>query len=124
MRLKFESGLGSGLQTQECVHLHKHGIERGPYRQFVPNFFADYVVDSDIKTALEIGSRARSGVNNRDTYLPKDIEFTGIDVLDGEGVDVVCDAHQLSEHLESNKYDLVYSLNVFEHLLMPWKVVL
>ncbi len=33
-------------------------------------------------------------------------------------------AHQLSRHLEHDKYELVYSLNVFEHLLMPWKVVL
>lgn len=124
LRLKFKS---SGLplaQSHECSLLHIHGIERGPYRTFVPNFFKDYVEGSSIKTALEIGSRARSGVNNRDTYLPKDIEFTGVDVLEGECVDIVCDAHQLSDHVEHNKYELIYSLNVFEHLLMPWKVVL
>lgn len=119
-RLKFQSG----LQSRECALLHMHGIQRGPYKTFVPDFFKDYVVGSNIKTALEIGSRARSGVNNRDTYLPKEIEFTGVDVLEGECVDVVCDAHQLSDHVEADKYDLVYSLNVFEHLLMPWKVVL
>ncbi len=45
-------------------------------------------------------------------------------MLAGEGVDVVCDAHQLSKFVDHNKYDLVYSLNVFEHLIMPWKVVL
>ena len=120
MRLKFQSG----LQSKECSLLHKDGIDRGPYRTFVPNFFKDYVVDSEIKTALEIGSRARSGVNNRDTYLPEGIDFTGVDVLDGDCVDVVCDAHQLSKHVENDKYELVYSLNVFEHLLMPWKVAL
>lgn len=124
LRLKFQSGKSPFAQTFESGPLHIHGIERGPYRNFVPNFFKDYVEGSNIKTALEIGSRARSGVNNRDTYLPKDIEFTGVDVLEGECVDVVCDAHQLSDHVEHNKYELIYSLNVFEHLLMPWKVVL
>ena len=90
----------------------------------MPNFFKDYVEGESIKTALEIGSRARSGVNNRDTYLPKGIDFTGVDVLEGECVDVVCDAHQLSDFVKHDNYELVYSLNVFEHLLMPWKVVL
>jgi len=124
LKLKFQAGSGIAAQVHEAHTLHIHGIERGPYRQFVPNFFKNYVVGKDIKTALEIGSRARSGVNNRDTYLPKDIEFTGVDVLEGECVDVVCDAHQLADFVEHDKYDLVYSLNVFEHLLMPWKVVL
>jgi hypothetical protein len=124
LRLRFESGWGIGKQQRECSLLHIHGIERGPYRKFVPNFFNEFVNGKGIKTALEIGSRARSGVNNRDTYLSPEIEFTGVDVLAGECVDVVCDAHQLSEHVEQDKYELVYSLNVFEHLLMPWKVVL
>lgn len=124
LRLRFESGWGLNKQREDCSLLHIHGIERGPYRQFVPNFFRDFVNDHGIESALEIGSRARSGVNNRDTYLSPEIDFTGVDVLEGECVDVVCDAHQLSDHVDNEKYDLVYSLNVFEHLLMPWKVVL
>ncbi len=125
LQLKFQSGWGPFKQEQICAHLQIHGIERGPYRQFVPNFFRDYVVgNADIKSALEIGSRARSGINNKDTYLPDNIDFTGVDVLDGECVDIVCDAHELSQHVKADHYDLVYSLNVFEHLLMPWKVVL
>lgn len=124
LQLRFETAELIGAQKHVCKHLHIQGIERGPYRQYVPNFFRDYVQGKGIKTALEIGSRARSGVNNRDTYLPKDIEFTGVDVLEGECVDVVCDAHELAKHVKHDHYELVYSLNVFEHLLMPWKVVL
>lgn len=124
LQLRFETPGLFFTQKHVCKALHIHGIERGPYRQYVPNFFKDYVEGKNVKTALEIGSRARSGVNNRDNYLPKDIEFTGVDVLEGEGVDVVCDAHELSNHVAHNHYELVYSLNVFEHLLMPWKVVL
>ena len=124
LKLRFETSALIGAQKRVCEHLHIHGIERGPYRQYVPNFFKDFVEGKGVKTALEVGSRARSGVNNRDTYLPEDIEFTGVDVLEGEGVDVVCDAHELSKHVSHDHYELVYSLNVFEHLLMPWKVVL
>jgi SAM-dependent methyltransferase len=124
LKLKFESGGLISNQVRECRDLHLHGIERGPYRNFVPHFFRDYVTGKGIKTVLEIGSRARSSVNNKETYLPSDIEFTGVDIVPGECVDVVCDAHQLSQYVAHNKYELVYSLNVFEHLLMPWKVVL
>ena len=124
LQLRFETGGFFGAQKKVCKHLQVHGIERGPYRKFVPNFFKDYVEGKGVKTALEVGSRARSGVNNRDNYLPKDIEFTGVDVLEGDGVDVVCDAHELANHVKHDHYELVYSLNVFEHLLMPWKVVL
>ena len=124
LKLRFQTAALIGAQQHICKYLHIHGIERGPYRQYVPNFFKNYVDGKGIKTALEVGSRARSGVNNRATYLPKDIEFTGVDVLEGDGVDVVCDAHELSKHIAHDYYDLVYSLNVFEHLLMPWKVVL
>ena len=122
LQLKFTAGLQSHIKQ----HLQLDGINRGPYRKFVPDFFKTYVEEAKPSTILEIGSRARSGVNNRDTYIPKSLnaEFTGVDVLDGECVDVVCDAHELSQHVENDKYDLVYSLNVFEHLLMPWKVVL
>lgn len=124
LKLRFETSALIGAQKKVCGNLHIDGIERGPYRQYVPNFFKDYAEGKGVKTALEIGSRARSGVNNRDTYLPQDIEFTGVDVLEGDGVDVVCDAHELSKHVTNDHYELVYSLNVFEHLLMPWKVVL
>jgi len=68
---------------------------------------------------LDIGGRARSGILRRRDYPHWDI--TVLDIVAGEGVDVVCDAHEMSAHLGCGKFDAVMSTSVFEHLLMPWK---
>lgn len=69
---------------------------------------------------LEMGGRDRSRLGDRR-------EFTGaavtvLDVIAGEGVDVVGDAHHLSNLLPAESFDFIHSRSVFEHLLMPWKV--
>lgn len=71
---------------------------------------------------IEIGSRARSGASYR-AWFPPEIDHLGIDVTDGPNVDVVCDAHHLSRHTDRT-FDFAFSMAVFEHLLMPWKVAL
>lgn len=71
---------------------------------------------------LEIGSRARSGRSYRD-WFSADTRHTGIDITDGPNVDVVGDAHHLSRHLR-DRFDFAFSIAVFEHILMPWKVAL
>lgn len=71
---------------------------------------------------LEVGSRARSGIVRRE-IMPSGWSYTGLDVMDGENVDVVGDAHELSSVLTNNKYDAVMSFSVLEHILMPWKFV-
>jgi hypothetical protein len=71
---------------------------------------------------LEIGSRARSGVTRR--MLFGDRPYVGLDVLPGEGVTMVGDAHALSALVEPDSVDIVFSASVFEHLVMPWKVAL
>lgn len=70
---------------------------------------------------LELGSRARSGYVRKQLFGETSI-YTGVDVLPGENVDVVADAHFLSQAV-SGPFDFVYSASVFEHLLMPWQVV-
>ncbi|HEX4821261.1 MAG TPA: methyltransferase domain-containing protein [Acidimicrobiales bacterium] len=70
---------------------------------------------------LEIGSRARSG-NTYRHFLPDDTEYVGVDVKEGPNVDVVADAHDLRAALGDQKFDAVFSISVFEHLAMPWKV--
>ena len=69
---------------------------------------------------LEIGSRARSGIIRRQMFEGK--HYQGIDVLEGPNVDVVGDAHTLSDHFAPESFDAVYSVSTFEHLAMPWKV--
>lgn len=72
---------------------------------------------------LEIGSRNVSNVTRKDLF-PNASKYVGFDVLDGENVDVVGDAHQLSEYVAENSFDIVYSVSVFEHLMFPWKAAL
>lgn len=71
---------------------------------------------------LEIGSRARSGNTHRYLVNPE-VEYVGIDITDGPNVDVVGDAHHLSRHV-TGEFDAIFSVSVFEHLLMPWMVAL
>ncbi len=72
---------------------------------------------------LEIGSRARSGIT-RLHLVPGGWQYTGLDIIQGENVSVVGDAHQLSTFLEHDAFDAVAAFSVLEHLLMPWKVVI
>jgi hypothetical protein len=70
---------------------------------------------------LEVGSRARSGIV-RSSLTPKNWSYTGLDVMVGDNVDIVGDAHQLSKLFQNEKrFDAVTAFSVLEHLLMPWK---
>jgi SAM-dependent methyltransferase len=71
---------------------------------------------------LDIGGRARSGVDRRQHYPGAD--YTVLDILPGDNVDVVGDAHELSRLFPPEHFGAVVSVSVFEHLLVPWKVVL
>jgi SAM-dependent methyltransferase len=72
---------------------------------------------------LEIGSRNVSGITRRNLFSHCS-DYIGFDVLAGDGVDIVGDAHKLSESFPLEHFDFVYSISVFEHLLFPWKAVL
>ena len=72
---------------------------------------------------VELGSRARSGIIRR-TLLPPHLGYVGVDILPGPNVDIVADAHELSAALAKRRFVAVIALSVFEHLAMPWKVVL
>jgi SAM-dependent methyltransferase len=68
---------------------------------------------------LEVGARARSG-NVYRSWLPGGATYVGCDILPGDNVDVVGDAHRLSEFLPPNSFDALYSVSTMEHLAMPW----
>jgi len=72
---------------------------------------------------LELGSRNRSGVIRRQ-LVPDSLHYIGLDILAGDDVDIVGDAHSLSTLFEPNTFDAIFAMSVFEHLLMPWKVIL
>ncbi len=70
---------------------------------------------------LEIGSREVTGKSDaRERF--SDAEYVGFDFHPGPNVDVVGDAHRLSQYFDSQSFDIIYSAAVFEHFAMPWVV--
>lgn len=70
---------------------------------------------------LEIGSRCVQSDALWRSVVPK-CDYVGIDIINGKNVDIVGDAHRLSDYVKINSVDLVISFAVFEHLAMPWVV--
>lgn len=76
---------------------------------------------------LDIGGRARSG---KRTYIEscgydlQGVNIVTLDIVPDDGVDIVGDAHELSNVVKGRQFDAILCVSVFEHLLMPWKVVL
>lgn len=93
-----------------------------PYFQSWENFLA-HLANFSSGTVLEIGSRARSGLTRQDR-LPPQLDYLGLDILPGPNVDLVGDAHELSRLFPHRRFAAAFSLSVFEHLAMPWKVAL
>jgi len=71
---------------------------------------------------LDVGGRARSKYQRSKDFPNWDC--TVLDIVEQDGVDVVCDAHIMSTCLEPESFDAVISVSVFEHILMPWKLCL
>ena len=70
---------------------------------------------------LEVGSREVTGQSDaRDRF--SNAEYIGFDYYPGPNVDVVGDAHKLSQYFGGQKFDLIYSCACFEHFAMPWLV--
>jgi len=71
---------------------------------------------------LDIGGRSRSGLDRSRMFGGASV--TVLDILPGENVDVVGDAHAMASILPNESFDALYSVSVFEHLMMPWAVAL
>lgn len=93
-----------------------------PYHQIRPHFLDLLSAKKQKLRLLEIGSRNVTGQVRKELFPNTD--YVGFDIHAGDNVDVVGDAHQLSSYFEPESFDAVFTMSVFEHLLMPWKVVL
>jgi len=69
---------------------------------------------------LEIGSREVTGKSDAHQRF-SNAEYVGFDFYPGPNVDVVGDAHKLSQYF-GERFDIIYSSAVFEHFAMPWVV--
>ena len=104
------------------VSLHelcKDRIESYPGPQLAQRFIKE--VNNKNCSVLDIGGRSRSGRDRRKDFDVSD--YVVMDILPGENVDVVGDAHALGTLFPAERFDAFYSVSVFEHLMMPWAVV-
>ncbi len=85
-------------------------------------YYLKKMCDKSNAEVLEIGSRRVNKQDRWNEYFEK-ANYTGFDYYPGENVDIVGDAHNLSQYFDK-KFDLIFSSAVFEHLAMPWKVAL
>lgn len=72
-------------------------------------------------TILEIGSREVANKSRLKECLPR-AKHIGFDIHKGANVDLVGDAHRLSDYVLPNSINVIISFAVFEHLAMPWIV--
>ncbi len=105
---------------RRSVEIETAGAGRNPFKEFVDEMNGRVAKGARV---LEVGSRAVSGVTVRSDFVPG-VEYVGMDVHAGPNVDITGDAHVLGEMFAPESFDGVFSRSVFEHLLMPWVVVL
>ena len=96
-------------------------IRQDRFENIYSNFISQIKSKENLKI-LDLGGRDRSKIDRSKTYGQNDV--TVLDIIDSENVDVVGDAHKLSEYFENSHFDVIVSSSVFEHLHSPWKVVL
>ncbi len=114
---------GDGLSRfpMEIVLPHARALDK---RSKLPDFKAAVrgfaAAEGRRPALLDVGGRARSGIQRSEEY--PDCDVTVFDIVADPGVDVVGDAHALSTYFPPDSFDFAMSVAVFEHLLMPWKV--
>ncbi|MEO7425071.1 MAG: class I SAM-dependent methyltransferase [Fibrobacteria bacterium] len=101
------------------ARLIRFDTRRDGARQCIQDFIAETNAMKQPRI-LELGSRDISRKSQFTSYG----EYVGFDIYPGNYVDVVGDAHQLSSYFPEGHFDAVYCISVFEHLAMPWKVVI
>ncbi len=91
-------------------------VSHGKYLQYLTN-----VGNQKGVKILEIGSREVTGKSDARERFSK-ADYVGFDFHPGANVDVVGDAHKLSQYFVNQRFDIIYSSAVFEHFAMPWVV--
>jgi hypothetical protein len=109
------SELDRALYPFPPLHKPKIAFHLNLYR------YLSSIANSSRYTILEIGSREVISASPWKQWVPKS-HYVGFDVLAGKNVDVVGDAHHLSEYFDPESFDIVIAIAVFEHLAMPWVV--
>jgi SAM-dependent methyltransferase len=75
------------------------------------------------RTVLEVGSRDVTGSFRKliERWHPR--SYVGVDIEKGQGVDVICAAEKLVQKFGQDKFDIVVSTEMIEHVL-DWRAVI
>jgi len=85
----------------------------------VEYFIRDFVKDKGgFSRILDVGSRNINGQVRHFVGNPE--EFVGIDMVEGEGVDIVMNGHDLAQKWTEPYFDLVTCCETFEHDKQFW----
>lgn len=68
---------------------------------------------------LEVGALDING-SVRDLFEAEGVEYIGTDMMEGKGVDVVVDGHDLMKLYSPEEFDIVICLETFEHDINFW----
>lgn len=74
------------------------------------------------KRVLEVGAYNVNGTLRPILEAWGPSEYVGVDLMEGPGVDVVCEAERLVEHFGAESFDLVVSTEMVEHV-RDWRRV-
>jgi SAM-dependent methyltransferase len=109
------------LSTKLLVSRFDHGFLHDDIPLSTDTYHTNFLIEHGNlqgKRILEVGSREVTGKSAaRQNFA--NAEYVGFDFYTGNNVDVVGDAHKLSTYFDE-KFDVIYSSAVFEHLAMPW----
>jgi SAM-dependent methyltransferase len=75
------------------------------------------------KRVLEIGSLDINGSARKCVEFWQPAEYVGVDIKEGPGVDLVCDAEKLIDIFSEESFDVVFSTELLEHVLNPKTVI-
>lgn len=76
----------------------------------------NFTEDLSDKKVLEVGSRIVSGSMRgyMESLHPK--EYVGIDIVPGEGVDLLVNIHDIANHFGEDKFDIIMCSDTLEHI--------